>query len=147
MLHLCHEALQFYSLSFQRDSSGAVVGALSVPISLGRSVVELEALACLRAVQFALEIGLTRVVFEGNSTAVIDALRQGSGELTCYGNVLDDIQVHVSAFQFFYFNLVSRLCNFVADALAKKASSVVGSQVWLGDLPANIAPLLFRDVH
>ena len=61
--------------------------------------------------------------------------------------MLDDIQVHVSAFQFFDFNLVSRLCNFVADALAKKASFVVGSQVWLGDLPANIAPLLFRDVH
>ena len=61
--------------------------------------------------------------------------------------MLDDIQVHVSAFQFFYFNLVSRLCNFVADALAKKASFVVGSQVWLGDLPANIAPLLFRDVN
>ena len=61
--------------------------------------------------------------------------------------MLDDIRVHVSAFQFFDFNLVSRLCNFVADALAKKASSVVGSQVWLGDLPANIAPLLFLDVH
>ena len=61
--------------------------------------------------------------------------------------MLDDIRVHVSAFQFFDFNLVSRLCNSVANALAKKASSVVGSLVWLGDFPADIAPLLFRDVH
>ena len=52
-----------------RDSSGAAVGALSVPISLGCSVAELEALACLRAVQFALEIG--RVVFEGDSAVEI----------------------------------------------------------------------------
>ena len=103
------------------------------------------ALACLRAVQFASEIGLTRVVFEGDSAAVIDALRQGSGEFTYYGNVLDDIRVHVSAFQFFDFNLVNRLCNSIADA--KKASSVVGLQVWLGDLPTDIAPLLFHDVH
>ena len=55
-------------------SSGAVIGALSVPISLGISMAELEALACLRAVQFASEIGLTRVVFEGDSAAVITAL-------------------------------------------------------------------------
>ena len=81
-----------------RDSSGAVIGVLSVPISLGSSVAELEALACLRAVQFASEIGLTRVVFEGDFAAVITALRQGLGELTCYGNVLDDIRVLVSAF-------------------------------------------------
>jgi len=54
------------------DSSGATVGALSIPISLGCSVAELEALACLRAIQFALEIG--KVVFEGDSAVVIDAL-------------------------------------------------------------------------
>ena len=46
------------------DSNGAVIGALSIPTSLGNLVAELEALACLRAVQFASEIGLTRVVFE-----------------------------------------------------------------------------------
>ncbi|XP_023923720.1 uncharacterized protein LOC112035119 [Quercus suber] len=130
-----------------RDSSGAMIGALSAPTPLGSSVAELEALACMRAVQFASEIGLTRVVFEGDSTAVIKALREGLGELTCYGNVLDDIREHVSVFQSFDFNLVSRLCNSVADALAKKASSVEGVQVWLGDLPADIAPFLFHDVH
>ena len=64
---------------------------LSVPISLGCWVVELEALACYRAVQFALEIGLTQVVFEGDSAVVIDALQHGTGELTSYGNVLHDI--------------------------------------------------------
>ena len=57
------------------DSSGAVIGSLSVPTSLGNLVAELEALACLRAVQFASKIGLTRVVFEGDSVAMIDALR------------------------------------------------------------------------
>ena len=90
-----------------RDSSGAVIGALSVPTFLGSSVVELEALACLRAMQFALEIGLTRVIFKGDSATVINALRQGLGELTCYGNVLDDIRAHISDFQFCDFNLVS----------------------------------------
>ena len=73
------------------DSSGVVIGSLSVSISLRSSEAELEALACLRAVQFSSEIGITRVVFEGDLAAVIDALQQGLGELTCYRNVLDDI--------------------------------------------------------
>lgn len=47
------------------DNCGAAIGALSMPTSLGRSVAELEALACQRAVQFALEISLTCVVIEG----------------------------------------------------------------------------------
>jgi len=83
------------------DSSGAAIGALSVPISLGCSVAELEALVCLRAVQFALEIALTRVVLKGDSAAVIDALWHGLGELTSYENVLDDIRVQVSVSSFF----------------------------------------------
>ena len=42
-----------------RDNRGVVIGALSVPISLGSSVAKLKALACLRAIQFASEISLT----------------------------------------------------------------------------------------
>ena len=38
-------------------------------------------------------------------------------------------------------------CNSVADALAKKAKSGVCFQVWLEDLPDDIAPFVFRDVH
>ena len=72
-------------------NGGAAIGALSMPISLGRSVAKLEALACQRAVQFALEIGLTRVVIEGDSVVVIDALQHRTGELISYRNILDDI--------------------------------------------------------
>ena len=45
------------------------------------------------------------------------------------------------------FKYISRVCNSVADALAKKANFVVGLQVWLEDLPDDIAPLMVRDVH
>jgi len=62
-----------------------------MPISLGWSVAKLEALACQRAIQFALEIGLTRVVIEGDSAVVIDALQHWTDELISYRNILDDI--------------------------------------------------------
>ena len=37
--------------------------------------------------------------------------------------------------------------NIVTNALAKKAKLVVGAQVWLHDLPSDIAPLFLHDVH
>lgn len=49
--------------------------------------------------------------------------------------------------QFVAFSHVSRICNSGADALANKAKSVVGNWVWLGDMPADIALLVYRDIH
>lgn len=68
------------------------MGALSSSIPLAQSVADVEALACLKAVKFALEIGLTRVVFEGDSAVIIGALIQDNGEVARYGNILEDIR-------------------------------------------------------
>ena len=62
-----------------RDNRGDPIGVLTMPIPIRQSVVELEALACQRAVQFALEIGLTQVVVEGDSVTVIEVLKNGMG--------------------------------------------------------------------
>ncbi|KAL0006473.1 hypothetical protein SO802_014034 [Lithocarpus litseifolius] len=71
----------------------------------------MEALDCLRAVQFAAELDLYCVLFEVK------------------------------------FSHVNRSGNLVADALAKKASSNVGYQVWMDALPLDIAALVDFDVH
>ena len=101
-----------------RDWRGEAIGALSMPIPLTQTVNELEALACSRAVQFAGEIGLQKVIFKGNSSVVINALSQGSGCFSSYGNIIDDILFLVADLQFFEFCHVKRTCNVVADALA-----------------------------
>ena len=60
------------------DNRGDPIGVLSMLVPLDQTVAELEALACQRAVQFALEVGLTRVVVEGDSAIFIDVLINGS---------------------------------------------------------------------
>ncbi|XP_075659628.1 uncharacterized protein LOC142629508 [Castanea sativa] len=130
-----------------RNNGGEAVGALSSPIPMAQSMADLEALACLKAVQFALEIGITRVVFEGDFAVIINALLHGAGAMASFGNILDDIRMHSAVFQFVDFVYVSPHCNIVADALAKKAKLDVGVQVWLHDLPSDIAPLVLHDVH
>ena len=130
-----------------RDNQGDPIGALTMPIPINQSVAKLETLACQRAVQLALEIDLTRVVVEGDFVTVIEALNNGTGQFANYGNVLGDIRFQSACFQHVEFKYISRVYNSIADALAKKASSVVGLQVWLEDLPDDIAPLVVRDVH
>ncbi|XP_050249952.1 uncharacterized protein LOC126697131 [Quercus robur] len=109
-----------------RDNRGDPIGALTMPVPFRQSVAELEAVACQRAVQFALEIGLTQVVVEGDSVTVIEALKNGTGQFANYGNILDDIRFQSTCFQFIDFLFTSRVCNSIADALAKKAGSGVG---------------------
>lgn len=45
------------------DWRGKAVGALSMTIPMANSVVDVEALACRQAMNFAIELGLQRVVF------------------------------------------------------------------------------------
>ena len=62
-------------------------------MSLTHSVAEIEALACRKAVEFAIKIGVQRVIFEGDLAMVINALNQNNAGLSCYGVVIEDIQI------------------------------------------------------
>ena len=53
------------------------------------------------AVHFAREIDLHRVIFEGDSASVINAISQGNEVLSAYGNIIDDIRCSVAAFESF----------------------------------------------
>ena len=61
----------------------------------------MEALACQRAVQFVVDIGLQGVIFGGDLTMVISALNQGDAEFASYGNITEDIRCKAANFQSF----------------------------------------------
>ena len=81
-----------------RDWRGEFVGALSSPMPLTHSVADMEALACQKAIKFAAEIGLQRVIFEGDSAMVITALNQNNAGLSSYGVVIEDIRSQALVF-------------------------------------------------
>ena len=94
---------------------------MSERILLPTIVMEVEMLACRRAVTFAIEVGVQDVTFEGDSLTVIRAINGGGASEAPYGNLIEDILVYVSSFSSVVFEHVKRPYNRVADALTKKA--------------------------
>ena len=128
-----------------RDTNGAVIGALSARVPLPQSVAMVEALACKRAIQFAVVIGLHDVIFEGDAAVVISAISKGSANHSLYDHIIDDILGQASHLHFSEFCFVPRSCNAVADALAKRAKVGPDLLVWLEDCPEDITPLVLGD--
>ena len=62
-----------------------------------------ETLACRRAVQFAVEIGLHEVVFEGDAVVIINLIAQGLANQSLYGHIVDDILAQASLLSFSVF--------------------------------------------
>ena len=89
-----------------------MIVALLQSISVSHLVADMEAQACRRAVHFAVEIGLRRVVFEGDSALVINVITQGGAKFSTYGNIIDDIRCIVVDFQFVKFKYVIVLLMF-----------------------------------
>ena len=129
-----------------RDTNGVVIGVLSARVPLPQSVALVEALACRRVVQFAVEIGLHEVIFEGDAAVVINAISKGSANQSLYGHIVDDVLGQASLLHFSDFCYVPRSCNSVADTLAKRAKAGPELQVWLEDCPEDIIPLVLGDV-
>ena len=58
-----------------RNEAGLVLASLSQQIHLPATVLEVETLASIRALEFAAEIGVNKVILEGDSSILIKALQ------------------------------------------------------------------------
>ena len=130
-----------------RDNVGAVIGALSMRISLPQLVATVETLACRRVVQFAVEISLHEVIFEGDAARVIQAIKNKEADQSAHGHIVGDIQDQVSLLAFFDFCFVPCSCNKVVDALVKRAKISPELQVWLENCPEDIAHLVMAEIN
>nr|POE64106.1 hypothetical protein CFP56_08477 [Quercus suber] len=94
-------------------------------VPLPQSVADVEALACRRAVLFAVEIGLRKVIFEGDAAVVIQAINCGSAEFSSYGHIMDDITHHSSVLissEFCFVNRCGLLNHSLRDCSEGQAS-------------------------
>ena len=128
-----------------RNSTGAVISALSQRIMMPSFAAIVELLACHKALFFAKDLGVVQCIMEGDAEVIIKALRQKDSSHLEYGHVIQDVLFLASDFQSCYFSHVKRIGNLVAHCLARNSKFGSELQVWYNTTPEDIAPLVTRD--
>ena len=102
-----------------QDQARLVLAALSQKIPLPTSVETVEVIAARRALVFAKELGFERVLVEGDSEIIVNAICGKSLLSLAMGHILEDIHVLSSTFSSISFHHIKRLGNCVAHRLAR----------------------------
>ena len=70
------------------DSQGLVLASMSEQILLPQSVVEVKAIATVKAIHFIQELSLPSVIFEGDFEIIIKALCSEDEPFSSYGHLI-----------------------------------------------------------
>ena len=111
-------------------------------IPLPNIAIEVEALVVRRAMELDLETRLNKGVLEGDSLILMNALKSNSHSLSHFDHIVDDVQYLASQFSIISYSHVRRHCNTVAHSLARREISFSSLQVWMENVPLEIADVL-----
>ena len=87
------------------------------------------------ALSFALDIGFSRAILEGDSWEVFKALTDEEPALTSYGLLVNDAKVLSRNFNQLLYSHTRREGNSVAHSLARYAVNIPDYLVWMEDIP------------
>ena len=117
------------------DRDGLVLASMADRFPLPHSIVVVELLAAIKALQLALELGYNSITLEGDSKIAIDAMRSGLPSLAVYGHLLEEVKFLVKGFAAVEFSFVPRQWNTLAHNIARHARHVSKYKVWMEDVP------------
>ena len=124
-----------------REENGLVLGSCSKHLPQAYSAVEVEALAAATALALAEDLGMQRVILEGDSLVIIIALREEEQIFSPIGLLLEDVRRLSLSFQQLLYSHTKREGNSVAHNLARYANSIPDFLVWMEDVPPCIQSL------
>ena len=127
-----------------RDCQGSPTAASSKVLSSPFSVEITEALALQEGVLLASEMGLSKVIFEGDALSIIQAVNVGNvgGD---FGHIIQNIRDLSLSFTWCLLQHLNRNGNRVAHDLAKEARRSGVSQVWKGVVPCVVEILICNE--
>ena len=105
-----------------RNSEGAVMASLSQQAPLPATVAQVEALAARRAIEFALEVGITQAIIKGDSDIIFKGLTSPGLSLALHGHLIHDVKQLANAFTNINFTHVRRPGNTVGHGLARRGN-------------------------
>ncbi|KAK8558624.1 hypothetical protein V6N12_041925 [Hibiscus sabdariffa] len=102
-----------------------------------RSVSGAEVLACLVAVNFARDLGFTRVVIEGDSLTVIKKCQSENIDASLISPLIVDIKEVSKVFVSVSYGFVHREANGAAHVLAQEGKMYSSPMYWMEETPPN----------
>ena len=128
-----------------RNSLGDVMAS---PSARGLAVANSEealALVWRKAVEFAMDVGFTDLVIEGDNAAVMKAITSPQLDRSRLGHIYDDTCTLTIGFRSCTIGCVKRSANSVAHSLARFASHLDEELVWLEESPPPALDTLYLD--
>lgn len=104
-----------------------------------------EAMVALCAVLFCKEVGLFKLVFEGDSAQVVGEILSNPSYLSSSGYLIESIVQELNGFQLVSFVHVTKECNNVAHMLAKEVGERYEEMCWLEKTPYSIGSVILRE--
>ncbi|XVF17282.1 hypothetical protein REPUB_Repub10bG0106300 [Reevesia pubescens] len=81
-----------------RDHTGQCRGAWSVKVQSIATPFQIEAMAAIKALTFAQELGITKIVLERDSLAIIRKLQTWEQDFSPTGNLIDEARQKMNLF-------------------------------------------------
>ena len=128
-----------------QNSVGEVKAALAEKFRKPPTMEVLEPLAARRAALFSKDLGLDKVIFEGDSEQVMKALQWSGWDFALGGHLIRDFLYTVNSFVSTSFSHVCRQGNSVAHTRAQRARHYSPILVWLDSYPTDIVPFVLAD--
>jgi ribonuclease HI len=103
-----------------RDDIGEFIAAAAGKLRHIGSALQAETEACAAAVEGAAALGLHRIVFESDCQTLVNALKNGSYDLSDLGVLIREARsICIASFEFYEFSYCPRSCNKIAHVLAQ----------------------------
>ena len=119
---------------------------MSKNISLPSLVDEVETLAAIRTLNFALEMGFSSIILKGDFERVINSWRSEETSFSSFGHLLEDVKVLAESFASFIVSHVKRQENSIAHNLARHAKHVSDLKVWMMGAPPHLNAIIVADL-
>ncbi|XP_035547305.1 uncharacterized protein LOC118348876 [Juglans regia] len=129
-----------------RNSKGEVMAAYSEPQRMKAKAVLVEAIALRRTIEVCKEMGFNKVVFEGDTLVMINALKENVVCWTWYGQVVEEVKSSLKELLHWKIQFVRRDGNMIAHKLAKFALNIGNLTCWIEECPVFISSLVAFDM-
>ena len=126
-----------------RDEKGQIIASMAKKVSLPNSIAALEAVAAVKALNFATELGISSVVVEGDSEIVIKAMLSEDISFVGHKHLVEEAKLLSALFSFRSFSHVRTQGNYAVHHLARHVSSQL---VCIVDVPPQLLAITLADM-